>query len=173
MDVLQTVNTGALPNDGTGDKFRDAFEKLNTNDALLGRQIAAILGNADPDLDSLEKIARVIREFYVAVNAVPPLVTIQQTVTNAIASVVNTVPTPAVINDTITQAIAQAVATQLAFIANGPVTSVNGRGGAVTVREITTDQSAAIAANTTAVAALTTAVADNKRLASLAIALGG
>lgn len=152
MDALQPVNTGALPNDGTGDKFRDAFEKLNTNDALLGRQIAAILGNADPDLDSLEKIARVIREFYVAVNAVPPLVTIQQAIANAVASVVGTVPTPAAINDTIAQAIAAAVATQLAFIANGPVTSVNGRGGAVTVAEITAGQAAAISANTAAIA---------------------
>jgi hypothetical protein len=39
--ALYSVNTGTTANDGTGDKLRTAFGKLNTNDTLLQAEIAS------------------------------------------------------------------------------------------------------------------------------------
>jgi len=148
----QHLRYGASENDGTGDPFRDFAEKTESNFSELYRRIEVLLDGADTDIDTMAKVAQVIHTFYDKVNAVPSAAAIYKSIADAAAAVTALVPTPQQIQDNIAAAIASAVATQLAIIAAGPVVSVNGRKGEVTVAEITPAQAAAISANTAAIA---------------------
>ena len=37
--TITPVNIGSAPEDGTGDTARDAFNKVNNNEALMGRKM--------------------------------------------------------------------------------------------------------------------------------------
>jgi len=175
----QHLRYGASENDGTGDPFRDFAEKTESNFSELYRRIERLLEGADADIDTMAKVAAVIHTFYDRVNAVPSAAAIYMAIADAAAAVTALVPTPEQIQTNIANAIAAAVATQLAIIAAGPVVSVNGRKGEVTVSEMTPAQAQAIADNTAAIAAHTTALATNataiaraERIARIAFALG-
>ena len=144
-ETVLAVNVGTAADNGSGARLRDAVQTLNANDALLWRTLTTLLADADPNLNSLRKIADVIAGFYVVVNAVPSGTAIRQQISAAVADAVALVPSAQSISNQITTALAAAVATQLAAIAAGPVVSVNGKTGLVSL--VAADVGAASAAD--------------------------
>ena len=154
-DTVRAVNVGTAADNGSGARLRDAVEILNSNDALLWQTLTTLLADADPNMNTLRKIADVIAGFYRIVNAVPSAATIQQQIADAAAAVVALVPTAASVQTQISNAIASAVATQLTAIMNGPVATVNGKTGVVTLSpaDIGAASAADLATNAAATAA--------------------
>lgn len=57
MAILQTINIGAAPNDGTGDPLRDSFNKVNQNEAALNSDIGTNTNDiTDLQTDKADKI---------------------------------------------------------------------------------------------------------------------
>jgi hypothetical protein len=42
MAILDPIDTGTTPNDGTGDVLRDAFNKTNTNDIAINDELGTL-----------------------------------------------------------------------------------------------------------------------------------
>ena len=106
---INPVNVGAGPDDGTGDKLRDAVEKLNSNDASLEEVLAFILADADPELTTFAQIAQIIYDFNAVVQALPLPADIQAQVTAAINAALAQLPTPESYTAQITAAIQAAL----------------------------------------------------------------
>lgn len=92
---ITPVNTGAVADDGTGDKLRSAFERLNSSIASLAEVMKALTLDADPELDTFRKVADIIYRWNTIVNGLPTPAQVVALVNASAGPVIDAIPTPA------------------------------------------------------------------------------
>ena len=107
---ITPVGIGAVADDGTGDKLRIAFERLNSSIASLAEVMRALTLNADPELDTFRKVADIIYRWNTIINGLPTPQQVIDLIEAEAAPVIAALPTPASYAQQITDAIAAAVA---------------------------------------------------------------